>query len=152
MSLTPQYCNSPVQYWGVTLKTDVETMYIVSFSQTESALARTTLSPFARCILGLNRHSPAIFIKICYAITACMALGFTLFTNREMVNFQKLDFFAIFNIKFCHYRSARISGTNQIMPATHNAKRDLQSKGVVYAITLRLASLTPQHTSRFFQT
>ena len=32
-------------------------------------------------------------------------------TIREMVNFQKLDFllfFAIFNYKFCHYRSERI--------------------------------------------
>ena len=27
-----------------------------------SALARTDLLPFARCTLGLNHHSPAIFI------------------------------------------------------------------------------------------
>ena len=43
-----------------------------SLSQTGSTLARTNLSPFARCTLGLNRHSPAISIKIFYAITACM--------------------------------------------------------------------------------
>ena len=41
-------------------------------SQTGCALARTNLSPFGRCTLGLNRHSPAIFIKIYYAITAYM--------------------------------------------------------------------------------
>ena len=39
--------------------------------QTESALARTGLS-LGRCTLGVNRHSPAIFDKIYYAITACM--------------------------------------------------------------------------------
>ena len=46
-------------------------------SQTGSTLTRTSLSPFARCTLGLNRHSPAILIKIFYATTACMTQGFT---------------------------------------------------------------------------
>ena len=45
----------------------------IPLSQTGSALARADLSPFARSTLGLNRHSPAIFIKIYNAITACMA-------------------------------------------------------------------------------
>ena len=71
-----------------------------TLSQTGSTLARTNLSPFARCTLGLNRHSPAIFIKIFYAITACMIQGCPsrkyFRTNREMVNFQKLDFLQFF--------------------------------------------------------
>ena len=42
----------------------------------DSQHSRTHLSPFARCTLGLSRHSPAIFIKIYCAITACMTHGF----------------------------------------------------------------------------
>ena len=42
-----------------------------------STLAHTNLSPFAQCTLGLNCHSPAIFIKIFYVITVCMTQGFT---------------------------------------------------------------------------
>ena len=49
-----------------------------ALSKTGSTLARTNqLSPFARCTLGLNRHSPAIFIKIFYVITPCMTQCFT---------------------------------------------------------------------------
>ena len=46
-------------------------------SQTGSTLTGTNLSPFARCALGLNRHSPAIFIKMFYPIVAWMTQGFT---------------------------------------------------------------------------
>ena len=34
-----------------------------TLSQTRSTLAHTNLLPFVRCILGLNRHSPAILLK-----------------------------------------------------------------------------------------
>ena len=51
--------------------------WVVPLLQTGSALARTYLSPFARCTLGMNRHLPAIFSKLYYAITACMTWGFT---------------------------------------------------------------------------
>ena len=54
---------------------------------------------------------PPFLLKIYYAITACMTQGFTsnkISTKREMINCQKFTFFAIFNNKFCHYRSARI--------------------------------------------
>ena len=44
--------------------------FYTTLSQTGSAQARTALSPFARCTLGLYRHLAAIFIKIYYADSA----------------------------------------------------------------------------------
>ena len=49
----------------------------LALSQTGSTLLRTNMSPLARCTLGLSRHSPAIFIKILYAISARVTQGFT---------------------------------------------------------------------------
>ena len=48
---------------------------LIALSQTGSALASTDMSPFKRCTLELNcRHSPATFVKMYYAIIACMSM------------------------------------------------------------------------------
>ena len=82
-----------------------------TLSPTGSALAYINLSPFARSTLGLNRHFPAIFITIYRCLHDLGLYIWKMLTNREMVNFQKLDFlhFSLcLNYKLCHYRSARI--------------------------------------------
>ena len=102
-------------------------------SQTGSTLARTTcnLTPFARCTLGLNRHSPAICIKISYVITAYVTHGFTSrkkLTNREMVNFQKLDFLRSLTTHSVTTGAREVNGTSVISLATctHNSKREMR--------------------------
>ena len=71
--------------------------------RTGSPLARTNLSPFARCTLGLNRH---FYLNIFMHDSGLYIQK--ILTNREMVNCQKFIFFAIFNNKFGRYSSARI--------------------------------------------
>ena len=67
----------------------------IPLSPTASAL-RTNVPPFARCTLGLNHHSPAIFNMIYYGITARMTKSFTSGKLLTMVNFQKLDLLLFF--------------------------------------------------------
>ena len=87
----------------------------IALLQTGSTLARTNLSPFARCTLGLNRHSPAnIFIKIYYA-TQCFT------SNREMVNF-----FAILTTNSVTTGARELNGTSLMSLATHNSKADMR--------------------------
>ena len=88
----------------------------MALSQTGSALARTNLSPFARCTLGLNR----LFITI----TAYMTQGFT--TNREMVSsFQALDFCdRSLTTNSVTTETQELNGTSMISLASHNSKRE----------------------------
>ena len=79
------------------------------------------LSPFARCTLGLNRHSPAIFIKINYGITVSMTQGFT--SRKYLVNFQKLDFLRFLTINSATTGERDLNWTSQISLPTHHSNR-----------------------------
>ena len=62
-----------------------------SLSQTGSTLARTNLSPFARCTLGLKCH----FIKNILCDHCLHDLGLyiqKILTKKEMINCQKFNF------------------------------------------------------------
>ena len=88
-------------------------------SQTGSTLTHTNLLSFARCTLGLNRHSPAIFIKIYYAITTSKTQGFTsrkywLIENGKL---SKIGLFAILNINSVTTGARELNRTSQILLA-----------------------------------
>ena len=99
-------------------------------SQTGSPLARTNLSPFARGTLELNRHSPAVFIKIYsyYAIIACMTRLYIqkILTNREMENIQKLNFLPFLITNSVTTGARDLNRTRYISLATHNSKREMR--------------------------
>ena len=71
-----------------------------TLSQIGSALACTYLSPFARYILGLIRHSRHFYYYIlCDNCLHDLGLYiWKILTNREVVSFQKLDFLRLFFI------------------------------------------------------
>ena len=118
--------------------------------QTGSALARTNLSPYGRCTLGLNRH----FLKNILCVTACITQGFnyiqTILTNREMVNFKKLDFLRFLTTNFVTTGARELNGTSQLLLAT-SAGRYYRDTGIsryfisVIRIVIQLA------ISRYFQ-
>ena len=87
---------------------------------------RTNLSPFARCTLKLIRHSPPFLIKIYYAslLAWLRALHPEILTNREMVNFQKLDFLLFFFINCVTSGARELNGIRQtgLDPIIQNAK------------------------------
>ena len=96
----------------------------------------STHLPVAFRSLGLNRHSPTIFIKIHYAITAFYIQK--ILTNREMVNFQKLDFFRFLTINSVTIGVRELNGTIQISLSTHNSKREMRvSSGLAIMLYVR---------------
>ena len=98
-----------------------------ALSQTGSTLARTNLSPFSRCTLRLNRHSLAIFIKIFLCDHCLHDSGLyiqKILTDREMVNFQKLDFLRFLTTNSVTTGARVLNGTSVISLATHNSKRE----------------------------
>ena len=82
-------------------------------SQTGSTPARTYLSPFARCTLGLNQH---FYQNIYYAITACMTHGFTSrkYWLKEKWYTVKNWLFAIFNNNSVTTGARELNGTSLI--------------------------------------
>ena len=131
----PPICNCFLRAWVLVCSSykvcsnEDSIIYLVSLSQTGSTLTRTNLSPFALCTLRLNRHSPASFIKIYYPITALHDSGLyiqKILTNREMVNFQKLDFLRFLTINSVTTGARKLNGTSQISLATHNPKREMR--------------------------
>ena len=82
--------------------------------QTGSTLARTNLSPFARCTLGLNCHTPVIFSRLCDHCLHDLGLYIQkILTNREMVNFQKFDFLRFLTINSVTTGARELNGTSQ---------------------------------------
>ena len=124
MSVNPSR-GSPFGIARLALSDDKRGSRGMALSQTESTLARTNLSPFARCTLGLNRHSPAIYIKIFYTITACMTQGFIsrkYWLMEEIVIFQKLDILRILTTNSVTTGARELNGTSAISLATHKPK------------------------------
>ena len=94
-------------------------------SQTGSTLARTNLSPFARCTLGLNRN----FIKniLCdHYLQDFRVLHSENIDKREIINCQQFNFLLFLTINSVTTGARELNGTSQISLVTHNAKGEMR--------------------------
>ena len=94
-------------------------------SQTWSTLARTHLSPFARCTLGLNRH----FNKniLCdYCLHDSVLYIQKILTKREMINCQKFNLLLFLTLNSVTTGVRELNGTSQISLVTHDAKGEMR--------------------------
>ena len=115
-----------------------------ALSQTGSTLARTKLSPFARCRLGLNRH----FIKNILSDHCLHDSGLyiqKILTKREMSLYQKFNFLLFLTINYVTTGVRELNGTNQMSLVTHNAKGDLDE------ISSGLARMDPMSFTTSFK-
>ena len=94
---------------------------ITSLSQTGITLARTYMSPFARCTLGFIKN------KLCDHCWHDSELYIQkILTKREMVNCQNFDFFPFLTINSVTTGARELNGTNLMSLATHNGKGDMR--------------------------
>ena len=104
-------------------------MHLITLSQTGSTLARINLSPFVRCTLGLDHHSPRHLYSNILCDHCFHDLGLyiqKLLTNKEMVNFQKLDFLRFLTANAVTTGARELNWTSVISLATHNSKREMR--------------------------
>ena len=69
-----------------------------------------------------------MFIKIFYAITACVTWLYIqkILTNREMANFQKMAFLLFLTTNSVTTVARELNGTSVISLVTHNSKREMR--------------------------
>ena len=67
---------------------------------------------------------PPFFLKIEYAITACMTQGFIF--RREIINCQKFNFLLFLTINSVTTGVRDLNGTSQISLVTHDAKGEMR--------------------------
>ena len=93
-----------------------------TLSQTGSTL---TLSHFTRCTLGLNRH---FYLNIlCDHCLHDSGLYIQkILTNKEMANFQKLDFLRVLTTNPVITGARKLNGTSVKSLAIHNSKREMR--------------------------
>ena len=93
--------------------------------RTGSSLARTNLSPFARCTLGLSRH----FIKNILCDHCFHDSGLyiqKILSKREMINCQKFNFLLFLTINSVTTAVRELNETSQISLVTHDAKGEMR--------------------------
>ena len=84
-------------------------------------------TPFARCTLGWNRHFFYQNISVDHCLHDSGLYIQNILTNRETVNFQKLDFFLRFLTTNSVTTGAReLNATSVISLAPHNSKREMR--------------------------
>ena len=94
-------------------------------SQIGSTLARTNLSPFAGCTLGLNRH----FIKNILCDHRLHDSGLyiqEILTKREMINCQKFNFLLFLTMTSLTTGVRELNRTIPMSLVSHNAKGEMR--------------------------
>ena len=110
---------SPLKPYGSYLCHGNQSSEELSLSQTGSTLARTNLWHFAWCTLELN-HNFYLNILCDHCLHDSGLYIQKILTNREMVNFQKLDFLRFLTANSVTTGAQELNRTSVISLATHN--------------------------------
>ena len=107
------------------LSTRGTNLFLWRHCRTGNPLARTNLSPFARCTLGLSRH----FYQniLCDHCLHDMELYIQkILVKREMINCQKNNFLLFLTINSAITAVRELNETSQISLVTHDAKGEMR--------------------------
>ena len=99
---------------------------LTALSQTGSSLARTNLSPFARCTLGLSRHFYKKNILCDHCLHDSGLYIQKILTKREMIYCQKSNFLLFLTIYSVTTVVRELNETSQISLVTHDAKGEMR--------------------------